>query len=426
MSDLETREALAALSAPMATDTGAWTRRRFLTAVAATGAAATALPAWLGDVAEAATPIGPNDGVLVVLLMAGGNDGLNTVVPTGDGHYYDTRGPLAVAEGAALPMTSDVGLHPNLKGIHARYRAGQVAVLRGVGDLRPDMSHFTAMARWFGGQTSESYPTSGWLGRWLDGYGRADDLAAITIGSSVPLSLVGATRRATALPASGNDAITGDRSEAWIKRSLDCLRDFGAAPTGSGALADALGASTKAAVDLADVVKPVYRSALPQGKLVASMELAARLINANLGTRVIQLQYGDFDSHAGQPAMHDARMAELDAGVARFFATLAPTWARRTTILTVSEFGRRPKPNASNGTDHGEASDLLAIGAGVNGGQFGMPLHLDHLSPHGCPIAHVDFRSVYATVLGTWLGADATSVLGGRYEDLGFLRRPSP
>ena len=426
MRDLETHEALAALSVPMEQDERAWTRRRFLAASATTAAAATVLPAWLGDVAEAATPIGPNDGVLVVVLMAGGNDGLNTVVPTGDGHYYDARGALAIAEDAALPIATGVGLHPNLTGIHQRYRAGQVAVVRGVGDPKPDMSHFTAMARWFGGQTAESYPTTGWLGRWLDGYGRADDLSAISIGTSVPLSMLGTRREATALPASGGDAITGKRSEAWVQRSLDCLRDMGASTTGSGALADALGAAGRAAVDLADVVKPVYGAALPGGQLLGSMELAARLVNANLGVRVIQVTYGDFDSHSGQPGMHGARMAELDAAVTRFFATLAPTWAKRTTILTLSEFGRRPEANASNGTDHGEASDLLVIGPGVKGGQYGMPLHLDHLSAHGCPIAHVDHRSVYATVLQTSLGADPTAVLGGRYEDLGFLRRPSP
>lgn len=422
---LETAEALRALSVPSPTDRAAMTRRRFLKASAATAGATALLPAWLADVAAAATPIGPNDGVLVVVLMAGGNDGLNTVVPTGDGLYYDKRGALAIAEGTALSVASGVGFHPSLTKLQARYRAGQVAVLQGVGDLDPDMSHFTAIARWMTGHQNLATGTTGWLGRWLDGYGKADDLSQIVIGESIPLACVGAKRKATALPAGGADAITADRDEGWITRSIDCLRDFGAAPTGSGAWADALGAATKGAVDLADVVKPLYADDLPEGKLVGQLELAARLVNANLGVRVVQVQYGDFDHHAGQPAAHAQRMAELDEGIDRFYATLSPSFAKRTTILTLSEFGRRPEANASQGTDHGEGSDLLVVGPGVKGGLYGDAMHLGHLSDHGCPIAHVDFRSVYATVLDRWLGADSKEILGGEFEDLGFLGAPT-
>ena len=424
---LETFDALRALSVPAAADRAAMTRRRFLQASVATAGATTLLPSWLADAAAAATQIGPNDGVVVIVLMAGGNDGLNTVVPTGDGMYYDMRGRLAIAESDALPLATGVGLHPALTLLHARYRAGQVAVLRGVGDLAPDMSHFTAMARWMAGVSTPAASSSptGWLGRWLDGYGRADDLSSIVVGESVPLALVGTKRTAIALPESGDDAITGKRDGGWIERSVDCLRDFGAGPTGSGAWADAIGAGIRSSVDLAAVVRPMYATELPDGKLNAQLELAARLVNANLGVRVVQVQYGDFDSHANQAGQHAARMAELDAGIDRFFATLSPAFAGRTTILTLSEFGRRPEANASGGTDHGEASDILAVGAGVKGGMYGEAVHLGHLSEHGCPLAHVDFRSVYATVLETCLGADPRAVLGGTYENLGFLNRPA-
>jgi uncharacterized protein (DUF1501 family) len=339
--------------------------------------------------------------------------------------YYDARGALAIADSTALPITSGLGLHPNLAKLQARYKAGQVAVLQGVGDIDPDMSHFTAMARWMAGETVYGPPTTGWLGRWLDGYAKADDLSSVVIDSSVPLSLVGAQRKAIALPDDGGDAITGDHTEGWIVRSLDCLRDFGGAPSGMGTFADSLGAANKKAVDLADVVKPVYKDALPDGKLVKRLELAARLVNANVGVRVVQVDYGDFDSHSGQKAQHDARMAELDAGIDTFFKTLSPSFAKRTTILTMSEFGRRPEANTSGGTDHGEASDIMAIGAGVKGGVYGEPVHLDHLSEHGCPIAHVDYRKVYATFLKRWLNADAKQILGAEYEDLGFLRSPT-
>lgn len=419
---LETAAALRALSVP---DRGSMTRRRFLKASAATAGATALLPPWLADAAAAATPIGGNDGVLVIVLMAGGNDGLNTVVPTGDGRYYDKRGGLAIAEDEALPIAKDVGLHPALAKLAARYAKGQVAVVRGVGDLDPDMSHFTAMARWMRGHQQLDGTTTGWVGRWLDGYGRADDFSAVVIGQSVPLAFVGAKRRATALPSEGGGAINASNEEAWVRRSLDCLRDMGAGATGSGPWADALGAATRSAVDLAATLAPVYAEDLVEGRVEPQLELAARLVNADLGIRVIQVQYGDFDHHASQPGPHAARMAELDAGIDRFFATLSPTFATRTTIMTLSEFGRRPEANGSVGTDHGEASDLFVVGPGVKGGLYGEPVHLGHLSDHGCPIAHVDFRSVYATVLDRWLGGGSKTVLGAEFEDLGFLRSPT-
>ncbi len=423
-SDMETYEALDALSAPMPTDRASMTRRRFLQATVATAGATAVLPAWLADAAAAATPIGANDGVLVIVLMAGGNDGLNTVVPLDDGMYRDKRRSLAIAEGTALTVAKGVGLHPNLPKLAARYKAGQVALVRGVGDLQPDMSHFTAMARWMAGQANNA-PTSGWLGRWLDGYAKADDLSAVVLGHSVPLAFLGAQRKGTALPVKGGDNLAVN-TEPWVHRSLDCLRDFGAGPTGNGAWADLLGASSRTAVDLAGVVAPVYTPKLEDNKLVSQLTVAARLINANLGIRVVQVEYGDFDHHANQAAQHGQRMAELDAGIETFFATLSPSFAKRTTILTMSEFGRRPEANDSGGTDHGEGSDLIVVGPGVKGGLYGEPMHLGHLSDHGCPIAHVDFRSVYATFLESWFRADARQVLGAQYENLRFLKTPTP
>jgi uncharacterized protein (DUF1501 family) len=249
--ELETHDALRALSLPPQADPTNVTRRRFLQASLATAGATALLPSWLDGVAAAATPIGAHDGVLVIVLMAGGNDGLNTIVPIADGRYRDVRGALSLAS-TALPLDASTGLHPSLPKLAARYKAGQVAMVRGVGDMTPDMSHFSAMARWMsGGQAS---PTTGWLGRWLDGDARADDLSAVVIGESIPLALVGAQRKATALPSEGGDAITAAHDEGWVKRSIDCLRDFGAGPTGNGAWADAIGAVSRKSVELAVVV----------------------------------------------------------------------------------------------------------------------------------------------------------------------------
>ncbi|HYD09882.1 MAG TPA: twin-arginine translocation signal domain-containing protein, partial [Acidimicrobiales bacterium] len=268
MTDPSTRELLEALSVPMAADdAGAWTRRRFLAATAATGAAATVLPAWLGDVAESATPIGPNDGVVVVILMGGGNDGLNMVPPVGNGRYHDLRKGIAIDERTALDIGQGHGLHPALTGVAARWAKGEVAVVHGVGDVAPDLSHFAAMARWMSAITTGAPTSSGWLGRWLDGYGRADDLAAIALGSSVPLTLVGAARKATALPSNGGGGLLGKHEEPWVERSIQCMREMGAGATGTGAWADALAAAGRGAMDMAEIVQPVYAAPLSDAKL---------------------------------------------------------------------------------------------------------------------------------------------------------------
>lgn len=101
--------------------------------------------------------------------------------------------------------------------------------------------------------------------------------------------------------------------------------------------------------------------------IVSRLETAARLINADLGFRVLSVGWGDFDSHAGQPDQHGRRMHEFDTGIARFLATLDPSWASRVTVMTFSEFGRTPWGNDGAGTDHGTAAPMFVIGRNVRG-----------------------------------------------------------
>jgi uncharacterized protein (DUF1501 family) len=200
---------------------------------------------------------------------------------------------------------------------------------------------------------------------------------------------------------------------------------MGAAPTGLGPWGDAIAAAGRTSIDLSVRAKGLFTPKLADGRLAQQLDLAARVVNANLGVRVLHVQYGDFDHHADLPTEHAARMAELDAGLQRFFTTLAPAFAKRVTVLTFSEFGRRVEANQSNGTDHGAASSLFAVGGGVRGGLYGSLPSLTSLDRSGNLVPTVDFRSVYATVLDSWLRADSRQVLGGHFENLGFLGPPS-
>ena len=422
--DPDTTEVLAALSTPDGTDRRALSRRRFLQAGVASAGASLVLPTWMSGLAAAATPVGPNDGILVTVLLGGGNDGLNTVIPTGDRSYYAKRGPAAIPAADALPIGPGVGLHPRLTWLKERFDAQQVAVVQGVGDVQPDLSHFTAMARWMSGDGTAG--STGWLGRYLDGLPGGDDpLHAVAVGTSVPLVVRGRQRKATALPNQVKDGLSTTAEEDWVRRSAECVRAMGATKTGLGPWGDALAAAGRTAIDLNDRVVPLYRNKLVAGRLATELDLAARVVNADLGVRVLHTQFGSFDHHTGLLGQHATRMGELDAGLRTFFDRLHPRFLNRVTVLTYSEFGRRVQPNQSGGTDHGTASSLFALGARVRGGLYGAMPSLDKLDRSGNLVPAVDHRSVYATALDTWLAADSREILGASHENLGFLHRPT-
>ncbi|MEM9130710.1 MAG: DUF4214 domain-containing protein [Actinomycetota bacterium] len=425
-SDLSTAELTARLSAPLPGDDRSLTRRHFLQAAALLGGAAM-VPAWLADAAEAAVPLRGDQGVLVVLTMGGGNDGLNTFIPVLDGTYHDKRGSVAIGPDSAIPITTDRGLHPNLSALNALWHQGDVAFIEGVGrTTATDLSHFSSMAHWMAGTAENLSGRSGWLGRYIDGLpGGSDPFHAVNLGTSIPLSMQGEQRMASGLPATSGNAANFSTGNDVYQRQYAAMASFGAGSTGLGELADSVARSGQRAVDLANVIAPFYQVDLPSEPLSAKFELAARLINANLGIRVISLHYGDFDSHSGQPGMHNARMAEFNAGLTTFYHRLDPSFAARTLLLTVSEFGRRLHANNSNGTDHGTSSTLMAIGQQVKGGIYGQMPSFHDLDRQRNLKPTVDFRSVYSTVLDTWLAADAGQVLNGNWENLGFLATPA-
>ncbi len=397
------------------------TRRLFLQAVAA-GVTVAALPTWLAEPAAAAAPLGPDDGTLVLLTMAGGNDGLNTFIPVTTGAYHDARRSLALGSDQAIPITGDRGLHPNLSYLKQQWDQGNMAIIDGVGQAGLTMSHFDSMARVMMMANPVSGGGTGWLGRYLDGLPR-DPFNGISLGPSVPLLVKGRASDAIALPEyRGNIFDVGDPSKTEY-RQYQALRAMGSQPTGLGALADSVATTGVRAVNLAGTVRPLVEEQRDEAKVVTKLRLAARLINANLGIRVISIVFGDFDTHANQRYEHGERMKELDAGVKAFFQTLNPSFLSRSLIVGTSEFGRRVAFNGS-GTDHGQANSLFAIGQQVNGGIYGEMPSLTQLSEFGNLKPTVDFSQFYANLATTWLGADARQILGRDHGDIGFLNSP--
>jgi uncharacterized protein (DUF1501 family) len=409
----DTPAILAALSRP---DSAAGLSRRGFLIGSLAAAGTLALPALSASASPATGSAGDGQGTLVLLQLAGGVDGLNVVIPLDDGNYAQARGQHALAT-TAIEVGGGFGFHPSLAGLAARYQGGQVAVVRGVGYPNADLSHFNSMYNWMTG-TPGVESTTGWLGRWLDSQGGGDaGLTAVSIGSGgVPLHLVGATTQATSLPTSLTNAfgVVGTDNVMFTQLYTD-LNRLAAGPTGLGAWGDALAGTMALATDQSGVVAPLYSPALPSDSVVAALTLAARLINADLGIRVLALSIGSFDTHQNEAGTLSALLSHLDAGLTAFYATLSTEAAGRTVVATWSEFGRRVRFNASNGTDHGTASDVLVMGAAVNGGMVDNQPSLapSALDANGNLVMTTDFRQVYATLIDGWLGGDAASVLPG-------------
>lgn len=407
------------------------TRRRFLTwsgvAAAAVGltAGATQVP-WSSLLGSAArTPLQPGQGVLVVVTLYGGNDGLNTVVPASDDAYQSSRHELAYSPSEVLDIGEGLGLNPGMAGLHGLFGQGDVAIVRGVGCPEPDHSHFRSMAIW---QTASPVsPTgAGWLGRWLDATGD-DPLRAVSMDSVLPPMLTGASTAASTLPAAGLSLPTGPTGAAF--------RALAGVDAGDDVLRARVARSGRDLAQVEQVLGPTLTAtrrtggtgndagaAGPRSQLADQLQTVAALVEARVPTRVWSVSLGGFDTHADERSTQQRLLAELDGALTPFVQRLGTTDAGRQVVTMVySEFGRRVLANASQGTDHGTANPVFLLGAPVVGGLYGEQPSLTDLDA-GDLRASTDFRDVYATVLGGVLREDPGRVLGpGRTPMPGVL-----
>lgn len=406
------------------------TRRRFLVASGVAGAGAIAAGATAYSLRDILATAGdrPTDArTLVVLTLYGGNDGLNTVVPYADPAYQDARPELAYDAGSVLRLDDEVGLNPALKGLHRIHGAGGLAVVRGVGYPKPDRSHFRSMDIWQTAQPGRP-GTTGWLGRWLDGVG-GDPRLAVSFEPILPPLMAGATSAGAAVP------LTGRQQAKALRR----VAGFAAAQNGEPPL-QARAAACFADLRAVDAMITEVREAAPvdpdaapdaeaapatgtggRAELSAQLGLVAQCVEANVATRAYSVSLGGFDTHADERQLQEILLGQVDTAVTSFMDRMARTEAGRRVVLAVySEFGRRVRANAGDGTDHGTASNVLLLGAGVRGGLFGQAPSLTDLDD-GDLKYRVDFRDVYATLLADVLDADPGPVLGdwdGRLPDV--------
>ena len=365
--------------------------------------------------------LGPlTDRVLVVIEMGGGNDGLNTIVPHGMSDYYDLRPNLRITE--PIDLDGEIGLHPELPFVAQEYEAGRVAIVEGVGVPDPDLSHFVSMASWWTAK-SDSSDGTGWLGRYLDGtVGYTAPLAGIAIGPGPSRALLGNASYAVGIR---DETGLSPQLPGWVDNSDELMGMWsGFAPGGAAGetnpVRQAIGTAVEASDELAAALGGTSSARTRRPTIENEMLLAARLINSGVSPTVIYVHgFGDFDTHLDQQGRHDNMITQINTALEMFWAELGDN-AERVLVLTASEFGRRPRENGS-GTDHGTAAAHMLIGPAVSGGRYGESPSLRTFDQNGNLIHTVDYRSVYATVLDSWLEADADTILDSAYERLPVL-----
>jgi len=363
---------------------------------------------------------------LVIVELGGGNDGLNTVVPFADPAYRQLRPSLGVPD--PIDLDGAVGLHPNLPKLAQRFKDGQVAIVDGLGYDEPDLSHFGSFAIWWSAKGGTG--GGGWLGAYLDGsVGFDDPLAAISIGPGPSPALVGRKSFATTI---ADGAGLQPRLPDWVDDAdglIGAWADLAPARVDSASLVGQVQRSVDltatARTDLERALADVSydeestgvearRRRYQDASVADSLTLAAELIKSPAKPRIIYVNgVGDFDTHNGQAARHPALMEQLDAGIDALFTSLGPKAAEDVALMTVSEFGRRPRENG-DGTDHGTANVHFVVGPKVKGGRYGDSPSLSQLDRDGNLVHTADFRRHYATGLD-WLGADSEPVLGERF-----------
>ena len=421
-----------------------FTRRQFIArATALTGAQFLApivgrAGPWLGQ--AAADPVTAARRRLVVVFLQGGNDGLNTVIPTGDvagaprySVYRQVRPSIAYAPAETLPLDAGtdageaLGLNSQLQAVHRLYGEGRLAVVQGVDYPNHSYSHFTSADTWQAGAPAQG-ADSGWIGRHLDRVGIGDgELRAVGIGTDLPLLLRGHDRVGAEL-ASLASAQFVDGASATARARHDGLRAFAAYPD-TDVLRHAAGVQLASAADLVDLLAQAPAEPPSPHPMTAAMLTARTLLEDDLGVECVFVpQPGSYDTHVQQRTNQETVLAALDAGLEAFFygteqgqpcgtiGPLAPAVADRTVVMVVSEFGRRIGENGSGavaGTDHGAAAPVLMIGPSgtASAGLRLVPgLHGAHpdlgtpLLPTDNLAMTTDLRSLVQTVLQTWLG----------------------
>ena len=430
------------------------TRRDFLRTTILGGALSWTVPSFvaqtfsaLGAQADGAlTQIatGKDAPILVLIQLAGGNDGLNAVVPYTNDFYHNARPTIGIKENEVLKLNDTLGLNPGLTGFKSLYDAGHLSIVNGVGYPNPNRSHFRATEIWQTASDEDKYLTDGWLGRYFDNACKGcDPTVAVNIGPRLPQAFSSHTPTGISLenPDSYRFIGTGKNDDETLAyRSMYNPDDAAPTSNSGGSVSMVSGTVTlqngQSALDFlertsmdaqvsSDKIRDIASktpdaSIYPHSGLARDLQLVSRLIAGGLPSRIFYVSQGGYDTHTGQRNGQDARLRELGEAVKAFTDDLSNNGNfDRVMIMTFSEFGRRVHENGSQGTDHGAAAPMFLIGSKMKAGILGtMPSLAPEDLTDGDVKYNTDFRSVYASILESWLHTASTPILGKQFPTM--------
>ena len=357
--------------------------------------------------------------ILVVLELSGGNDGLNTVVPYADDAYHQARPKLAIHQNKVLKLDDHFGLHPACQGLERMFKDGELAIVQGCGYPNPNFSHFTAM-EWWHTAVPHGNDSYGWLGRFADAqWPQPHENLLVNIAAQQSRAVTSARHS----PVVFNDPKKFGRLGTDAQQRV--FETFGKLyPTTNPALDFVNGVARTATVGAGKVRNACaeYRTLVDYGSdnnLTLDLKKTAAMIAAGLPTRVFYLNQGGFDTHAAQADTQQLLLIYLSDALRGFMDDLKRIGrADDVVVMVFTEFGRRVRENASSGTDHGTATPMFVFGKPVKGGFHGTAPSLTDLDAGNLKMT-TDFRSVYGTMLNSWMGfADTPSVLKGAFPEL--------
>ena len=370
---------------------------------------------------EGLDPVSLGHKKLVLIQLSGGNDGLNTIIPYRNDLYYKHRPSISIPKNKLIDVNGELGFNENLGPLKSLYDKGYLSIINNVGYPNPNRSHFRSTDIWQTASSSSEYLDTGWMGRYIDQYGK-NPHSGIEVDDSLSLIMKGETM---------NGIATRDAKKMFNNTKTPFFGKVLETQTASHLSEHNLGYLYKTMVSAKSSAKYIYETSktskstkiYPNNAFAKQLKTTAEFINSGLDTKVYYVSMGGFDTHAYQ-SNRQARLLKIYAQAMDIFVNDLETSDsfKDTLVVTFSEFGRRVQQNAAAGTDHGTASNLFIIGKNLRKpGFYNSSPDLSNLDGNGDLKYTVDFRSIYATLLDQWLDASHSKILGKSFKTLNFI-----
>lgn len=358
---------------------------------------------------------------LVIVQLSGGNDGLNTVIPFRNDVYYKNRPTLGIPKQSVINLDGDIGLHESLGPLKTLFDQGYLTIINNVGYPNPVRSHFRSMDIWQTATDANKYSQTGWIGRFLDAYGK-HPYDAIEIDDSLSLAMKGETMNGIATQ--NSQSLFNLTRDPYFKHLKNAQEDAHLNEHNLGYLYKTMIAAQSSAKYIFETSKTFEsKKEYPNNPFAKQLKTTAQFINSNLETRVFYTALNGFDTHANQKNVQKRLLSTYAESMSAFVDDLKMNNSfKDTLILTFSEFGRRVKQNASTGTDHGTANNVFIIGENLKKqGLYNGGPNLSDLDDNGDLKFEIDFRRIYATILEKWLEVDNSKILNKTFDTLNFI-----